>query len=206
MKEQTPEHKTEQELELELEKVRTGRLEAEHATAQSAIEVERLRVEREQKLFGERFAHCLAATGLKPYCSPEDLLSVLRTRYDIVIHPSGSFEVRHKNSGNLLDFDKAMDQFAREKKVLFETGSLKRIEEKRPLTRADLRTTAEKSAYISEHGLAKFEALDAKPSGPTSSNVLTMSAAAYSKLSLSQKSKIIDEYGNTAIEEILRRR
>jgi hypothetical protein len=199
---------TETELELKLEETKRSRIAEEKELAESQQRVAEILEERRNIAFSESLRKKILATGLKSYCSDEELRLVMAKRYTFNVHNNGSFDLADAN-GRRVEFGSALESLAEEKKFLFDGRSLKRLqrdEQRGEMTRADLRTTAEKSAYISKFGLAAFEALKARPSGPTSTNVLTMRAADYNKIGLREKSRIIDEFGTAAVEEILRRR
>jgi hypothetical protein len=164
--------------------------------------------ERRDTAFNENLRKEILATGIKSYCSDEELRLVMAKRYTFNVHSNGSFDLTDAN-GRRVEFGAAFESLAEEKRYLFDGRTLQRFdrqEQRGEITRADLRTTAEKSAYINKFGLAAFEALKQRPSAPASTNVLTMRAADYNRLPLREKSRIIDEFGTATVEEILRRR
>jgi len=202
-------HRTEAEIELELEEAKRGRIAEEQKLAEEQQRVAAVLEERRRTALSENLKREIMATGLRPYDSPEDLKLVMEKQgIKFNINNNGTFDLTDAN-GRRVEFGAALESLAKDRRWLFDGRSLHRLdrqEQRGEITRADLKTTAEKSAYISKFGLAAFEALKQRPSGSTSTNVLTMRAADYNRLGLREKSKLIDEYGTAAVQEILRRR
>lgn len=197
---------TERELEILLEETRRTRIAEEQALAETQKQVAAQFEERKQSAFSARLRSEIAATGLTPYVSDDEVRLLLQKQHEFQIASNGSFTLTD-DRGRPVEFSKALESLATTKGYLFDGRSTRRLhrQDEKEITRADLTTIAQKSSYTEKFGLEQFEKLKAKPSVPAG-HVLSMNAAQYSRLSLAERSKFVATYGSDAVAEILTRR
>jgi len=201
-------HRTEAEIQLELEQTKRARIQEEKELAESQKSVAALLEERRNTAFNENLKKEILATGLKAFCSDEEVKLVMQKRgVTFNVDNSGTFSLTDGN-GRRVEFDVALESLAREKPWLFDARTTKRLdreESQRQYTRSDFPDFASKAAAIKKHGLSWWESLPQRPTAPAG-HPLTMNASQYSRMSLSDKAKFVSTYGSDAVAEILKRR
>jgi hypothetical protein len=160
----------------------------------------------------ETYKAAIGKTGITFHTTePEDLTAVLKTmRYTITPSNSGdSFRVLDENNKQV-PLERALEALAVKHQYLVHSGAehLFPLRDEtgayREPARSDYTTLAAKARVISERGLKFWEEMAAQPTkkAPTSQ----LDAKTYSRLSLSEKSALVNEIGEAGIAEILRRR
>ena len=134
---------------------------------------------------------------------PAEFLSFVKSAFKFNLAADGSFDVVNER-GKTLDFDEAFKDWAVKKSFLFDGRTIKSLSiPPSEITMSDM-TTAQKSAYITKHGLAAYEKLDLYPRAKV--NISTITGDEYRKLPSSEKVKIIERVGEQGVSAIMRRK
>jgi len=200
------EHKpTEQELQLQLETVRSENLQAQERLAQQRQQAAAVQKERQEMNFQANLKKAIAGTGLKTHSVVDEgeFLTVVRSLLKFDIRPDGSFDVVDEK-GKAVNFVDAFKDFASNRLYFFDGRTTKNLTTPPDELSKSTMTTAEKSAYITKFGGAAFEALQLYPKVKV--NLATILGSAYAKLSPPEKAGIIEKVGEAGVSEILRRR
>jgi hypothetical protein len=194
-----------QELQLNLEHARRENLQTQERLAEQQQHTEQLRHERHQIDIDVALKKALQSTGIKFYPQHDELKLILGTRWSFDIAHDGRVEATDKNTGKIVDFEKAVIEFALGKSFLADGRTLKRyVVPEKELSKADFATAAQKAQFIARNGVQTWERLPLRPSMPV--NVRTMTAADYAKLPRAEKVKLVDRYGQSFVSEVLKRK
>ena len=205
------ENKTPEEIQLEIARLQSEKAASEAKRAETDERQRKDQEQTRQARAAETFKAAVGATGIRFHMTEqEDLTTVLKTmRYTVTPSNSGdSIRVLDEN-GKQVKLEQALESLAVKHRNLVESGS-DHLQPRdstgafREPARSDYTTLAAKSRFISENGLEAWEKMQAQPTqkAPTSQ----LNAAAYSRLSLREKSALVNEVGEAGIAEILRRR
>jgi len=200
-------HKSAEELALEvqLEEQRTKRLESEAEAARQQKLADDSRRERQEINFRTNLANAVKASGLKTYVTDhDDLYNVLKLSFKFEIKSDGSFDVLDDRNRRI-EFGKAFEQFAMQRPHFFDGRSLAPLmKPKAELSKADFQTSAAKAKFIRENSLEAWESMPLRPSPPV--NIQTMTARDYNSLPLSERSRLISQYGSEWLADLLLRK
>jgi hypothetical protein len=201
---------TPEQIGLKIEELKTQQ--AADNLARSTAETARLKAQQDlQETNAEiTLRQSIAATGVTYYPDSGELKTILKsmgflftasTRGDVirVLDPAG------KN----ISLEAALERLAVDKPFLVSGDTARHLRprseqgEFAEVCRDDFKTFAAKSRWISENP-GKWESLPQQRAPKTQPHLMT--ASEYSRLSVSQKSKIIGEVGPEGVSEILKRR
>lgn len=207
---------TEESLSVEQAQVKIAEYQAIKATAEAEREkeaAERRRHEAEirESNTAETFRLSIGKTGIKFHMEPSELRTVLGVA-GFTLTPSNTGDsIRVLDAdGEQIALETALEKIAVAKPYLVHSGAdhLRPRDENgtfAQLSKEDFgNNLAAKSRWISEHGIEAWTALPAKRTPRVQESELT--AALYSRLPLSEKSKLASELGEAGISAILRRR
>jgi hypothetical protein len=181
----------------------------EHARAEEAA-AQRAKLESESKqleseILKIKFDQSLKAAFEK--CRAKfypDMRSVLKLLPENVrIGPMLDGTCRVEVNGKESDLQTLLEDFALKNRWLVQDLGELRFDDSK-LTKEDLRTPEERSAFISKRGLDAFEHMPR--TREEGIDVSTMTGAQYSKLSTPRKSELIDRLGVAEVEKIIARK
>jgi hypothetical protein len=186
---------------------------AKAATAKEARERAEIE-ERSKKLDAQNrdivmrdtVATALASTGIK-FHEPKDVFKLVSTEDGVEVHASADGRTLHcSKNGAEISFDELVKDYTLRHRFIADGRSLRGIVDngEQIKCRADLADREEIRQYISQHGLAAYEALPM--TRPRTSDPLKMTAREYLSLPMSEKARLAGELTELQITRILQRK
>lgn len=154
---------------------------------------------------GRTWNDLVEGTGIRYHCTPGDLLKLVRDETTKIWFSEDGREVYAEKDGKQVPAAELLVAFSVENAHLTDGRSLKKFKDATQVkSRADLQNRQQKMDYIAEHGLKAFESLPSRSADSYDINKIT--AAQFSALPLSQKSKITADLGTAGVVEIMNRK
>jgi hypothetical protein len=209
----------EKELTAEDRDAEIARLQAEKSAAATALaEQEKIakqhREEFKQRNAAQSFLAEIGRSGISWHIDPDDLrklvdrVCVIRTSED-----GKQLQALDKETGEDIGIRKALERTAIKHQHVVKDNTASHLLPQRaddgtyrPLSRQDLTTWGQKSAFIDEHGLQAYSELGAKSQRGITSDIDRMTAEDVGRMSRAQRSDLVKKYGSEIYSQILSRR
>jgi len=197
-----------QEREIELERAKTERLNAERAAVEAQERLgEQQRLERSQQ--EEKVLRDIINDGPKSHLSPQDLIKLLRSDGEYGLEVDGD-KATAVYEGKKIPLAQFLEKLVESKPYLFDGRAVRAVQQRKageqdksPAKARSEMTMAEKIAFLDQpDGLAKWEKLPAYPTKMVPLSELTLQQ--FSKLPVSEKTRLISQNPNL-VEELARR-
>jgi hypothetical protein len=211
-------HQHEIEVTPEQRDLEIARLQAEKAADEARLadqqkESERQREERRALNFSQTWKAEIGRAGIVWFPSQEELESLIPlTGYALRSSADGRMIQALDENGKEIPVAKVLEKLALKYPNMVRDGTANHLKprestgEFRSLSKADFKTLAAKATFVRESGLDVWERMPLHPKKGPNNNIDEMTASDWRKLNLTQKSQIVSEYGEYAVQEILRRR
>ena len=181
--------------------------------AQFAAEEEKVQqaiAERWEINSAKAFKEAVRSTGINFFFDDiSELRTVLGTKYDLETSNDGTFFKVTDAQGKVITVEKALEELATSSPYLVKSGA-EHLNVRAAngtfanVVRDDFTSYAAKSRWIKEHSLAEWEAMPQHRTPKVTAAAMTRSQ--YNTLSRAEKSRLLDEVGETGLTAILSRK
>lgn len=201
---------TPEQMSLRIEELRAQQ--AADNLARSTAETARLKAQQDlQEVNAEQtLIQSIAGTGITYFPNSGEIKTILKSMGFMFTASTRGDQIRVVTpEGKSVTLEAALERLAVEKPYLTDSDTTKHLRPRNEegefseLCRDDFKTVAAKSRFISENP-GKWESLPQHRAPKSPAHLIT--AAEYSRLSVSQKSKMIEEVGVDGIALILKRK
>ena len=196
-----------QEREIELERAKTERLNAERAAVEAQERLaEQQRLERSQQ--EDKLLRDIINDGPKSHLSPQDLIKLLRSVGEYGLEIDGD-KASAMHEGKRIPLSRFLEKLVESKPYLFDHRAVRAIQQRKaaeperpPVKARSEMSLSEKLSFIEKFGLAEWEKLSPHPVRMVPLDEMDLKT--FSKLPVSLKTKLISENPNL-VEELARR-
>jgi hypothetical protein len=199
----------------QLKAAKEDRAKAQAAEQQAEADAKRQREEFKQINSEQSFLAEMGRSGISWNIEPEELrqliglVCVLRSSED-----GRQLQALDKTTGEDIGVRKALELLAvKHHQTLVKDNTASHLLPQRaddgtyrPLSREDMKTWGQKSAFINEHGLQAYSELGAKSQRGITSDIYRMTAEDVNRMSRAQRSDLVKKYGSEIYSQILSRR
>ncbi len=186
----------EQRVQLELARAQTAQANAEKAKAEAQSSANQVEMRRLKER--DAFALAVDASGLKFHSKIDDTRQLVGMLYDLTVDSEGNVVARDRQDGKNVPLLDAVNNSVLAHPEWVDGRSMKKLRgeleedgSNKITSKADLKTNAERSAYIDKYGIDKFEYLPLKPVSTSVPKTLEE----YWALPNKRKSALISEQG-----------
>jgi hypothetical protein len=188
--------------ELELEKLRAQRV-ADQKT------IEALKARDRDNNVKHTIAKSIRDSGIKSHLSDADLYKLLSTEPNVEINVSGDGrELIVEKNGKRVEFRELIEAHAVKNQHLYDGRTIRSLIESENdaaiTSKEQLKTQADKIAYIAKHGSIAYEKLGLYHVPSLDADKLN--AESWKRLSYAQKAQVVEQHGQEIVSKILRRK
>jgi len=187
--------------ELELEKLRAQRV-ADQKT------IEELKAKDRDHNVKHTISKSIRDSGIKSHFPDAELFTLLSKEEGVEINVSGDGrELIVEKNGKRIEFRELIEQHAVKNQHMYDGRTIRSLIDSNNdaaiTSKEDLKTDAEKIAWIGKHGADAYERLGRFKVPSLDASKLT--ASDWKNLTIQQKTKVVEQHGENIVSKILRR-